>query len=79
MSCLPFWNILRVVALLAQLIVDQSQLTSLLSWSDSVQTNIELGAVLGVSVLRVRIKLTKVISGGVGGALEPISGLQSWR
>jgi len=69
--------IFRSIALFCELIVDKTKLASLLSWGDSVQTNEELGAVVGIGVLGVRIELSKLISGSVRGTLEPVSGLQS--
>jgi len=69
--------IFRSIALFCELIVDKTKFASLLSWGDSVQTNEELGAVVGIGVLGVRIELSKLISGSVGGTLEPVSSLQS--
>merc|ERR1712088_741101 len=69
--------VFRSIALLCELIVDQTKLTSLLSGGDSVQANEELGAVVGIGVLGVRVELAKLISGSVSRALEAISSLQS--
>jgi len=68
-----FWSI----ALFCELIVDKTKLASLLSGGDSVQANEELGAVVGIGVLGVRVELSKLISGSVSGTLESISSLQS--
>ena len=78
LSFSPFRYILRSITLLGQFIVDQTKFTPLFSGRDSVQTNVELGAVVGVSVLGVRVELSELVSGSVSGALEPISSLQSW-
>jgi len=69
--------VFRSIALLCELIVDKTKLTSLLSGGDSVQANEELGAVVGIGVLGVRVELAKLISGSVSRALEAISSLQS--
>merc|ERR1719445_1855810 len=69
--------IFRSVALLGELVVDQPQLAALFSGGDSVEADEELGAVVGVGVLGVRVELTELISRSIGGALEPISSLQS--
>jgi len=69
--------IFRSIALLGELIVDETQLATLLSGGDSVQTDEELGAVVGISVLGVGVVLAELISGSVSRALEPVSGLQS--
>ena len=75
---LPLRYVLGSVALLGELVVDQSQLAALLSGGDAVQADEELGAVVGVGVLGVRVELSELVSGSVSGALEPISSLQSW-
>merc|ERR1719245_1883196 len=69
--------VLGGVALLGELVVDQSQLAALVSGGDAVQADEELGAVVGVGVLGVRVELSELVSGSVSGALEPISSLQS--
>ena len=69
---LPLWDVLWCVALLGELVVDKTELTSLFSGGDTVQTNEELGAVVGISILGVRVILTKLISWGGLRALEPI-------
>ena len=74
---LPLRYIFRSIALFCELIVDKTKLASLLSGGDSVQANEELGAVVGIGVLGVRVELSKLISGSVGGTLEAISRLQS--
>ena len=78
LSFSPFRYILRSITLLGQFIVDQTKFPPLFSGRDSVQTNVELGAVVGVGVLGVRVELSELVSGSVSGALEPISSLQSW-
>jgi len=72
-----FRYILWSIALLGELVVDKTELTSLFSGGDTVQTNEELGAVVGISILGVRVILTKLISGGGLGTLEPIRSFQS--
>jgi len=69
--------IFRSIALFCELIVDKTKLASLLSGGDSVQANEELGAVVGIGVLGVRVELAKLISGSVSRALEAISRLES--
>merc|ERR1719445_2763523 len=69
--------IFRSVALLGELVVDQPQLAALFSGGDSVEADEELGAVVGVGVLGVRVELSELVSRSVGRALEPISRLQS--
>jgi len=70
-----FRNILRCITLLGSLVVNKTQLTALLSGGDTVQTDEELGAVVGISVLGMRVKLTKLINGSLLGALETTLGL----
>jgi len=77
LSFSPFRYILRSITLLGQFIVDQTKFTPLFSGRDSVQTNVELGAVVGVSVLGVRVELSKLISWGVGWTLKSVSSLKS--
>ena len=72
---LPLRYIFRSITLFCELIVDKAKLASLLSGGDSVQTNEELGAVVGIGVLRMGVELSKLISGSVSGTLEPISSL----
>ena len=74
---LPFRYILWSIALLGELIVDETKLAALLSWGDAVQTDEELGAVVSVSILGVRVVLAKLISGRSLRALEPIRSFQS--
>ena len=73
----PLRYILGSVALLGQLVVDEAELAALLAGRDAVQAHVELGAVVGVGVLGVGVELAELVSGGVGGALEPVGGLQS--
>jgi len=72
-----FRYILWSIALLGELIVDETKLAALLSWGDAVQTDEELGAVVSVSILGVRVVLAKLISGRSLRALEPIRSFQS--
>jgi len=72
-----FRYILWSIALLGELVVDETKLTSLFSWGDAVQADEKLGAVVCVSILGVRVILTKLISGGGLGTLEPIRSFQS--
>jgi len=72
-----FRYILRSVTLEGELIKHQAELAALLSGGDAVQTDVEVGAVVGISVLGVGVELAELVSGRVGGALEAISGLKS--
>lgn len=47
---LPFWNVLWGVALLGELVVDESKLAALLTGRDSVQADVELGTVVRVGI-----------------------------
>jgi len=68
-----FWYILGCVALLAELVVDETELTALLSGGDTVETDEELGAVVGVSVLGMGVELSEFVNGSSLGTLEPTS------
>jgi len=72
-----FRYILRSVTLEGELIKHQAELAALLSGGDAVQADVEVGAVVGISVLGVGVELAELVSGRVGGALEAISGLKS--
>lgn len=69
---LPFRNILRGVTLLGKFIVDEAELAALLAGRDAVEADEELGAVVGVGVLGMRIVLAKLVSRGRLGALESV-------
>merc|ERR1740116_25005 len=71
------WDVLWGVALLGELVVDESELAALLTGRDSVQADVELGTVVRVGVLGVGVELTKLIGGSLLGAGEPIAGLVS--
>ena len=47
---LPLWDVLWGVALLGELVVDESELAALLTGRDSVQADVELGTVVRVGV-----------------------------
>jgi len=70
-------NIFWGVALLRELIVDQAQLTALLSGGDTVQADEELGAVVGISVLGVGVELAEFVDGSSLGTLESALGFIS--
>ena len=69
---LPFRHILRGVTLLGKFIVDEAELAALLAGRDAVEADEELGAVVGVGVLGMRIVLAKLVSRGRLGALESV-------
>merc|ERR1719500_2501179 len=69
------WDVLWGVALLGELVVDEAELAALLTGRDSVQADVELGTVVGVRVLGVRVELSKLISGSLLGAGEAVVGL----
>ena len=73
----PFRYILRSITLVGQLIENKAELTALLSGRDSVQADVEVSAVVGISVLGVGVELAELISRGTGGTLEAIGGLKS--
>ena len=73
----PFRYILRSITLVGELIENKAELTALLSGRDSVQADVEVSAVVGISVLGVGVELAELISWGTGGALEAIGGLKS--
>ena len=73
----PFRYILRSVTLVGELIEHEAELATLLSGGDAVEADVEVGAVVRVGVLGVGVELAELVSGGVGGALEPVGGLQS--
>jgi len=66
------WNVLWGVALLGELVVDESKLAALLTGRDSVQADVELGTVVRVGVLGVGVELTKLIGGSLLGAGETV-------
>jgi hypothetical protein len=66
----PFGHILGCVALLGELVIDEAQLAALLAGRDTVQTDEELGAVVGVRVLGVRVVLSELVGGRLLRALE---------
>ena len=68
----PFRHILRGVALLGKFIVDEAELAALLAGRDAVEADEELGAVVSVGVLGMRIVLAKLVSRGRLGALESV-------
>lgn len=70
-------NIFWGVALLRELIIDQAQLTALLSGGDTVQADEELGAVVGISVLGVGVELSELVDGSSLGTLESAFGFIS--
>merc|ERR1719234_1839519 len=69
---LALWDILWCVALLGELVVDETELTALLTGRDSVQADIELRAVVRVGVLGMGVELAKLISRGLLRAGEPV-------
>jgi len=69
------WDVLWCVALLGELVVDESELATLLSGRDSVQADVELGTVVGVRVLGMGVELTKLIGGSLLWAGEPVARL----
>ena len=73
----PFRYVLGSVALVGQLIEHQTELAALLPRGDAVEADVEVGAVVGVSVLGVGVELAELISRGAGGTLQSICGLQS--
>merc|ERR1719180_503499 len=74
---LALWDILRCITLLGELVVDETQLATLLTGRDSVQADVELGAVVGVRVLGMGVELAKLISRGLLWAGEPVVRLVS--
>ena len=72
---LPFRHILGSVALLGHLVVDQAELAALLTGRDAVQTDEELGAVVGIGVLGVGVELAELVNGSSLGTLEAAVGL----
>ena len=60
----PFRYILRSITLVGQLIENKAELTALLSGRDSVQADVEVSAVVGISVLGVGVELAELISRG---------------
>merc|ERR1719275_146925 len=69
--------ILWGVTLLGEFVVDEAELAALLTGRDSVQADVELGAVVRVGVLGMGVKLSKLISGSLLGAREPVASLVS--
>jgi len=68
-------DILGGIALLGQLVVDQPELAALLPRGDAVEADVELGAVVGVGVLGVGVKLAELVRGGLLGTSEAAGGL----
>jgi len=58
-----FRYILRSITLVGELIEHEAELAALLSGGDAVEADVEVGAVVGVSVLGVGVKLAELISG----------------
>ena len=59
------------------IIEHKTEFAALLPGGDAVEADVEVGAVVGVSVLGVGVELAELISRGAVGALEAISGLKS--
>merc|ERR1719192_671282 len=74
---LTLWDVLGGVTLLGDLVVNKSELATLLSGRDSVQADVELGTVVRVRVLGVGIELTELISWSLLGTSKPVVGLVS--
>merc|ERR1719323_1342511 len=74
---LALWDVLGSITLLGDLVVDKSELATLLSGRDSVQADVELGTVVRVRVLGVWVELTELISRSLLGTSEPVVGLVS--
>jgi hypothetical protein len=73
----PFGNIFWCITLLGELVIDEAQLTALLPGGDSVEADEELGAVVGIRVLGMRVVLPELVGGRLLGALEAAGSLQS--
>merc|ERR1740123_1872908 len=58
---LALWDILRCIALLGELVVNETEFAALLTGRDSVQADVELGAVVRVGVLGMGVELAKLI------------------
>ena len=67
---LPFGDVFGWVALPCDGVEDQSELTALLPWGDTVEADVELGAVSGVGVLGMGVGNAKGVSLGKFGAVE---------
>jgi len=74
---LTLWDVLGSITLLGDLVVDKSELATLLSGRDSVQADVELSTVVRVRVLGVGVELTELISRSLLGTSEPVVGLVS--
>merc|ERR1719205_477820 len=74
---LALWDVLGSITLLGDLVVDKSELATLLSGRDSVQADVELSTVVRVRVLGVGVELTELISRSLLGTSEPVVGLVS--
>ena len=70
----PFRYILRSITLVGQLIENKAELTALLSGRDSVQADVEVSAVVGISVLGVGVELAEFVDGSSLGTLESALG-----
>ncbi len=74
---LPLGDVLRGVALLGELVVDETELAALLPGRDAVEADEELSAVVGVRVLGVRVVLAELVRGRLLRTLEAAGSLQS--
>merc|ERR1719430_993248 len=72
---LALWDVLGGVTLLGEFVVDESELAALLTGRDSIQADVELGAVVRVRVLGMGVELSELISGSLLRAGEPVVGL----
>jgi len=71
---LAFWDILGRVTLQGGLVKDESELTALFPGGDVVETDEELGTVVGVSELGMGVDLSELVAVGLLGAAEPAGG-----
>ena len=55
-----------------EFIVDETQFTSLLTWGNAIQADVELGAIRGISVFGMGVGDTESVCGRLFGTLEAI-------
>lgn len=65
-------HILWSITLVGELVEDEAELAALLAGRDTIQTNVELGAIVSVGILRMGVELAELVSGGLFRADEPI-------